>query len=84
KVVNNFSNGQTTQSEKVSDVVHAERTLPVPFALELCYDDKEKTPVSNVPYKLTYSSGEVFEGLLNGKGSASVYGVPQHEVPKIE
>ncbi|MCV5889073.1 hypothetical protein OFN71_38290, partial [Escherichia coli] len=55
-----------------------------PFALELCYDDKEKTPVSNVPYKLTYSSGEVFEGLLNGKGSASVYGVPQHEVPKIE
>ncbi|EHZ2653448.1 DUF4150 domain-containing protein [Vibrio vulnificus] len=84
KVVNNFSNGQTTQSEKVSDVVHAERTLPVPFALELCYDDKEKTPVSNVPYKLTYSSGEVFEGLLNGKGVASVYGVPQHEVPKIE
>ncbi len=42
KVVNNFSNGQTTQSEKVSDVVHAERTLPVPFALELCYDDKKK------------------------------------------
>ncbi|WP_373272457.1 PAAR-like domain-containing protein [Vibrio parahaemolyticus] len=84
KVVNNFSNGQTTQSEKVSDVVHAERTLPVPFALELCYDDKEKTPVSNVPYRLTYSSGEVFEGLLNGKGVASVYGVPQHEVPKIE
>ncbi|NIY86244.1 PAAR-like domain-containing protein [Vibrio campbellii] len=84
KVVNTFSNGQTTQSEKVSDIVHAERTLPVPFALELCYDDKEKTPVSNVPYKLTYSSGEVFEGLLNGKGVASVYGVPQHEVPKIE
>ncbi|ELA9194495.1 PAAR-like domain-containing protein [Vibrio parahaemolyticus] len=84
KVVNNFSNGQTTQSGKVSDVVHAERTLPVPFALALCYDDKEKTPVSNVPYKLTYSSGEVFEGLLNGKGVASVYGVPQHEVPKIE
>ncbi|EOV6278237.1 PAAR-like domain-containing protein [Vibrio parahaemolyticus] len=84
KVVNNFSNGQTTQSGKVSDVIHAERTLPVPFALALCYDDKEKTPVSNVPYKLTYSSGEVFEGLLNGKGVASVYGVPQHEVPKIE
>lgn len=84
KVVNNFINGQTTQSKKISDVVYAERTLPVPFAVKLTYDDKEKTPVSNIPYKLTYSSGEIFEGVLNGKGFASVYGVPQHEVPKIE
>ncbi|MFD2017303.1 PAAR-like domain-containing protein [Vibrio olivae] len=84
KVVNQFQNGGSTESGKVNDIVYVQKVMPKPLPISLTYDDKEKTPVSNIPYQAKYSNGEVFKGWLDGEGKALIYGVPQQEVPKIE
>lgn len=61
----------------VLDHVRVLHVLPQPLALTLTYNDREATPVSEVPYKLNFSQGRSFEGVLNSAGQAKVYGVPQ-------
>ena len=84
KVVNQFQNGGSSESGKVNDNVYVQKVMPKPLPICLTYDDREKTPVSNVPYQAKYSNGEVFKGWLDGEGKALIHGVPQQEVPKIE
>ena len=83
KVVNQFQNGGSSESGKVNDKVYVQKVMPKPLSICLTYDDREKTPVSNVPYQAKYSNGEVFKGWLDGEGKALIYGVPQ-EVPELD
>ncbi|EAQ67735.1 putative membrane protein [Marinomonas sp. MED121] len=51
---------------------------PAPLILELIYDDKEKTPAGNIPYKLVFddASKTTLTGTLNPKGWACIEGCP--------
>ena len=53
---------------------------PPKLELELCYDDREKTYASNVPYSVIFSDpGEtVIKGVLNDMGWAMVEGGPNY------
>ncbi|MDO6707526.1 PAAR-like domain-containing protein [Photobacterium sp. 1_MG-2023] len=68
---------RTTQGSSINDVVHALKAMPAPLAINLTYDDIERTPAGYVPYTVMFANGETHEGKLDAKGSVVLYGVPQ-------
>ncbi|QUJ68980.1 DUF4150 domain-containing protein [Photobacterium sp. GJ3] len=68
---------RTTQGSSINDVAHALKAMPAPLAINLAYDDIERTPAGYVPYTVMFANGETHEGKLDAKGSVVLYGVPQ-------
>ncbi len=58
---------------RVNTLVLAKRQT---IDLSLTYDDLEKTPAREVPYRLTFDNGEVREGTLDEKGQANESDIP--------
>ncbi|MDD9156313.1 DUF4150 domain-containing protein [Aliivibrio sp. S4TY2] len=69
--------GHSIEANAFVHVVHALNETPEPLILQLNYDDLEKTPASNIPFKVIFSNEQVFEGVLNPNGYAQVWGGPK-------
>ena len=64
-------------SEPVLPALPVGTTKEPPLELELNYQYDDLTPVVGAPYKVTYESGEVFEGKLDASGRALIQDVPK-------
>jgi len=69
--------GSSIEANNFIHVVHTLNETPEPLILQLNYDDWERTPVSNIPFKVTFANDQIFEGKLNQNGYAQVWGGPK-------